>query len=108
VYKIVRPDERTAWQTAGDWSGSEHDRRDGFVHLSTGDQVGGTLARHFADAPIVHLIEVGLEALPDVRWELSRGGAAFPHVYGPLPWAAVRHERRLDQPENGWDPAFRP
>lgn len=67
------------------------DVADGFVHLSTASQVRETLRRHFADQRDLVLIEVRADALPAgaLRWEVSRGGALFPHVYGDVPLAAV-------------------
>lgn len=64
------------------------DLADGFIHLSTGDQVAETLRRHFAGETGLVLVAIDLEKQA-VRWEPSRGGALFPHVYGLLPAAAA-------------------
>jgi uncharacterized protein (DUF952 family) len=94
VYKIVRAGE---WPPAGPaYEGSQDDRRDGFIHLSTAAQVEGTLARHFAGERGLSLVAIESAALGDaLKWERSRGGALFPHLYGPLPLSAVRSVRAL-------------
>jgi len=92
IYKVFRPDEHAAFVAAGETAGSPADRADGFVHLSTAAQLPGTLARHFAGEDGLLLL-----ALPDemegLRWEPSRGGALFPHLYRPLRAADVAWTR---------------
>jgi uncharacterized protein (DUF952 family) len=91
VYKICSAAEWTGAVRAGHWSGSADDRRDGYVHLSTRAQLAATAARHFRnreDLVVVAFDTVRLAS--DLRWEPSRGGALFPHLYGPLPAAAGR------------------
>ena len=67
------------------------DLRDGFIHFSTAAQVRETAARHFAGAADLLLVAVSTEALgPALTWEPSRGGDLFPHLYGELPFEAVR------------------
>lgn len=91
IYKIC-PEAlwRTA-ETAGRFEGVPVDRADGYIHLSTAAQVRETAARHFAGESGLLLVEVDAEALGGgLRWEPSRGGALFPHLYGVLPLAAVR------------------
>ena len=71
-------------------SGSSDDVRDGFIHLSTLDQLEGTLRRHFAGEDGLVLLEVRADALPSgLQWEASRGGALFPHLYADLPLQIV-------------------
>ena len=67
------------------------DRADGFVHLSAAHQVEETARRHFADRDDLLLVEVLSERLDSdtLRWEESRGGDLFPHVYGDIPLTAV-------------------
>ena len=85
VYKILRPDEWAAFDRAGETAGARIDLEDGFVHLSTGDQVVETAERHFADAGDLVLVAFETTTLGDaLRWEPSRGGALFPHLYRPL------------------------
>ncbi len=80
VYKLLRSAEWAAFQADGVFAGSSDDLRDGFIHLSAADQVAGTRAKWFADTEVVLL---AVDAA-DVRWEPSRGGALFPHLYRPL------------------------
>ena len=91
VYKLV---DRAAWraaETTGSFTGSAVDLRDGFIHFSSATQVRETAARHFAGQADLLLVAVDAAALgAALRWEPSRGGALFPHLYGPLPLDAVR------------------
>jgi uncharacterized protein (DUF952 family) len=91
IYKIL---PRAAWEQAllrGVFRGSEHDARDGFIHFSTAAQVAETAAKHFARTPELVLLWVDAAALGHaLRWEPSRGGALFPHLYGELATRAVR------------------
>jgi uncharacterized protein (DUF952 family) len=89
VYKIVAAAEWKRAEAAGVFDGSAVDRRDGFIHFSTAAQVAETAARHFADQHDLLLVAVDATTL-DLRWEPSRGGQLFPHLYGPLPMTAVR------------------
>ncbi|MEV4757147.1 DUF952 domain-containing protein [Micromonospora sp. NPDC049559] len=90
IYKLLPAAEWAEAESRGRYDGSAVDRRDGFVHLSGRDQVVETAARHFADQRDLTLLAVAAERLgPALRWEMSRGGARFPHLYGPLPVDAV-------------------
>jgi len=96
IYKILAADEWAAAQVSGSVEGSADDRRDGFIHLSAADQVVETARRHFTDRGGLVLLTVDDVLLgPHLRWEESRGGALFPHLYGPLPVAAVVAVDRL-------------
>ena len=86
LFKIFRADEWAAFAAAGRFDGSADDRRDGFIHLSTGEQVAGTLKRHFAGETGLVTAEVAVADDPALRWERSRGGERFPHLYRPLMW----------------------
>jgi uncharacterized protein (DUF952 family) len=78
-------------EKAGVFRGSEVDLRDGFIHFSTAGQTEETAARHFAGQDNLLLIVVDGERLgPALKWEPSRGGALFPHLYGPLALPAVK------------------
>ncbi len=96
IYKIC---ERTAWQEAERawlYRGSAVDLHDGFIHFSAAAQVAETAAKHFAGQTDLILVAVNDEALgPLLKWETSRGGALFPHLYGALPMSAVRWVRPL-------------
>lgn len=91
VFKLV---DRASWDAAApsaSFAGSVADARDGFIHFSTAAQVRETAARHFARQPDLLLVAVDAASLGEaLRWEPSRGGALFPHLYGPLPLHAVR------------------
>lgn len=91
VYKITPEPVWRAAEAAGTFAGAPVDLADGFIHFSTGGQARETAARHFAGQAGLLLVAVDAEALgPSLRWEASRGGALFPHLYGPLPMSAVR------------------
>ncbi len=85
IYKIC---PASAWREAereGAYRGSADDLRDGFIHFSTAAQVPGTAAKHFAGQHGLFLIAVDTDALGDrLKWEPSRGGDLFPHLYGEL------------------------
>ncbi|MEP6918187.1 MAG: DUF952 domain-containing protein [Acidobacteriota bacterium] len=97
IYKIMSTAEWTDAQRSRVFLGSAADRLDGFIHLSDVSQVRQTAARYFAGQDGLRLVSVSPDTL-DIRWEPSRGGALFPHLYGPLPLSAVRavHVLRLD------------
>jgi uncharacterized protein (DUF952 family) len=91
IYKIATAEQWRAAEAAGVFHGAPIDHADGFIHFSTAQQVSETLAKHFAGASGLLLVEVAVEALgAALRWEPSRGGALFPHLYAPLPLTAVR------------------
>ena len=90
VYKILGEAEWQAAVRAGLYAGSADDARDGYIHLSAADQVAATAAKHFwgrSDLVLVALDAARLGVA--LRWEPSRGGASFPHLYGPLDTAAA-------------------
>lgn len=86
--------DRSAWllaQASGFYEGSELDRRDGFIHFSTREQAVETAALHLAGREGLVLLEADAGALGDaLKWEESRNGALFPHLYGALPTQTVR------------------
>jgi uncharacterized protein (DUF952 family) len=90
VYKIC---PAALWREAerqGVFHGSEVDLRDGFIHFSSAEQVAETAAKHFAGQRDLLLIAVDASRLgAALKWEPSRGGALFPHLYGNLDLAAV-------------------
>jgi uncharacterized protein (DUF952 family) len=90
IYKICPV---SLWRNAeriGRFCGSEVDRRDGFIHFSSAAQVAKTAAKHFAGQDDLLLVRVDAEALgAHLKWEPSRGGALFPHLYGDLDLGAV-------------------
>lgn len=96
AFKIFRAEEWRAFTKAGAFAGSADDRRDGFIHMSTAEQVEETVAKHYANVAGLVIAAFDVEALDDaVRWEPSRGGALFPHVYGTLTEAALIGSAKL-------------
>lgn len=90
IYKILTRDEWRAFAAAGRTTGAPVDLADGFIHFSTADQLAGTAAKHFADRDDLVLVAVDPAGLGDaLKWEPSRGGALFPHLYAPLTLDAV-------------------
>jgi len=85
IYKIFRADEMAAFLAAGETLGAPIDLADGYVHMSTADQITGTLAKHFAGETDLTLLAIEADTLKDhLRWEVSRGDSLFPHLYRPL------------------------
>ena len=85
IYKICASAMLQEARGRGRFEGSADDLRDGFIHLSAGHQVAGTLAKYFAGQRDLVLLAVDPERLgAGLRWEKSRGGELFPHLYGPL------------------------
>jgi uncharacterized protein (DUF952 family) len=90
IYHMCRADEWRAAQAAGFYAGSSQDRADGFIHFSTAAQVVASAAKHRAGQNGLVLLEVEIAMLgTGLRWEVSRGGQLFPHLYGALPVASV-------------------
>ena len=90
AYKILTTQQWAQFDADGVFHGAPVDVADGYIHLSAAEQVQGTLDKHFAGQADLVIAEVDLTVLGDlVKWEISRGDALFPHIYGPLPLAAV-------------------
>jgi uncharacterized protein (DUF952 family) len=90
IYKICPASLWREAQREGLFRGSPDDMRDGFIHFSTAEQVVETAARHFAGQDDLLLVAVDGDKLgAALRWETSRGGALFPHLYGTLDVAAA-------------------
>ena len=102
IYKIC---DRALWQAAGPtgaFRGATVDLRDGFIHFSTAAQLAETAAKHFGGLTDLVLVAADAEALgAALKWEVSRGGELFPHLYGDLPLSAVRWSRPLTQGPDG-------
>ncbi|WP_291727316.1 DUF952 domain-containing protein [Leisingera sp. F5] len=104
IYKIFRADEWAALQAAGETQGAPIDVADGYVHFSTATQAAETAAKHFAGAEGLTLLACDAGAMgDDLKWEVSRGGAEFPHLYRsirmsdvvwakPLPLVEAMHQ----------------
>lgn len=84
IYKIFRADEFQGFTRQGYSAGAPVDLADGYIHLSTGTQVAETLSRHFAGEAGLHLLALDSDKLSDLKWEPSRGGQLFPHLYRDL------------------------
>ena len=94
AYKIIAAEEWAGVVADGAYTGSEVDQADGYIHLSTQDQFAETAGKHYAGRADLLCLTVDLAALgATVVWEPSRGGQLFPHIYGPLPIAAVTGRR---------------
>jgi uncharacterized protein (DUF952 family) len=90
AYKILTAAQWAQFQADGVFHGAPVDLADGYIHLSAADQLQGTLDKHFAGQDGLIIAEVDLAVLGDgIKWEVSRGGALFPHIYGALPMAAI-------------------
>ena len=102
IYKIC---PETLWreaEKAGVFRGSPVDVQDGYIHFSTAAQVAETAAKHFAGQDNLQLVQVDTTRLGErLRWEASRGGALFPHLYGDLDLAAAIKVMHLPLGENG-------
>jgi uncharacterized protein (DUF952 family) len=91
IYHSCRAEEWAAAQPDGPYPGSSQDRADGFIHFSTRAQIAESVAKHRAGQDGLVLLQVDPGALgAALKWESSRGGQLFPHLYGPLPLSAVR------------------
>ena len=85
IYKILTAPQWQALQEQGETSGAPVDEADGFIHFSTAEQAPETAAKHFAGQDGLWLLALDSDALgAALKWEPSRGGALFPHLYGPL------------------------
>jgi uncharacterized protein (DUF952 family) len=103
IYKILAAAEWDAAVAADRFDGSAVDHKDGYIHLSTAAQAGETARLHFAGQAGLVLLELVAEDFgADLKWEPSRGGSLFPHLYGPLDPARVRSVRALTLNAAGW------
>lgn len=96
IYHMCRADEWAHALETGSYAGSSQDKADGFIHFSGAAQIVASAAKHRAGQDDLVLIEVPAEALGDaLKWEASRGGALFPHLYGALGVAKVARHAAL-------------
>jgi uncharacterized protein (DUF952 family) len=85
AWKILSAEELATLQHDGSFAGSADDVRDGYIHLSTAEQLEGTLSKHYAGRNGLQLVAVDLGSYgATLRWETAREGQAFPHLYEPL------------------------
>ena len=105
IYKICERAQWRAAEAAGRFCGCAVDERDGFIHFSTAAQLAETASKHFAAASDLMLVAVNAAALGgELKWEPSRGGDLFPHLYAALPVGAVRWARALPDEIDGHRP----
>ena len=91
IYKILPASEWHEAQAKGRFDGSAIDLRDGYIHFSTAAQAQETGRKYFSGMADLMVLAVEGESLgPALKWEPSRGGDLFPHLYGPLPVSAVK------------------
>lgn len=96
IYKIFRRPEWDAFRAAGETAGAPVDLADGFIHFSAAPQLAETAARHFAAESDLVLVACHSATLgPALKWEPSRGGALFPHLFRPLTLADVVWDKSL-------------
>ncbi|WP_127900774.1 DUF952 domain-containing protein [Solirhodobacter olei] len=96
IYKIFRRPEWDDFRDAGETAGAPIDLADGFIHFSTLGQVAETAAKHFATESDLVLVAVEADGLgPMLKWEPSRGGALFPHLYRTLRITEVVWDKSL-------------
>ena len=96
IYKILRRSEWDAFRAAGETAGAPVDLADGYIHFSTASQVTETAAKHFATESDLVLVAFDSTRLgPDLKWEPSRGGQLFPHLYRKLQLAEVVWDKSL-------------
>ena len=103
AYKILTNDQMEMLERDGSFAGAPIDLADGYIHLSTAHQLTETADKHFAGQEGLHVAAIDLEALEDaVRWEPSRGGQLFPHLYGqPLTLETVIAYGSMERGEDG-------
>jgi uncharacterized protein (DUF952 family) len=102
IYKVCTATEWHAAAAAGAYRGSVVDLQEGFIHFSTRAQLAETLRRHFTGQRDLVLVAVDPDDVRgSLRWEPSRGGDLFPHLYGELPVAFARHVSPLDVDDDG-------
>ena len=102
AYKLVDRAEWIAALAAGVYAGSALDRADGYIHMSTAAQLAETARRHYAGRRELVLVEVDLAPLgAALKWEASRGGDLFPHLFAPLPAHTDAPQRVLSVDPDG-------
>jgi len=102
IYKIFRTEEWQSLIDHGQTQGAPIDVTDGYIHFSTSEQVRETAAKHFANAGDLILVTCDSDAMkPDLKWEVSRDGALFPHLYRLMRMKDVIWHKPLPQGDAG-------
>ena len=96
IYKILSRPQWDAFRSAGQTNGAPVDLADGFIHFSAAPQLAETAARHFADQSDLVLVAFDADRMGEaLKWETSRGGALFPHLYRALKVSEVVWDKSL-------------
>jgi len=102
VYRLCHANDWRSAGQAGVFSGDAVDERDGFIHLSAANQVEETARLHYAGIRPLVLLSVDARRIAgDLRWEASRGGILFPHLYGSIPLEAILAANTLPEDREG-------
>lgn len=102
AYKVLTAGEMVALERDGTFAGAPIDLADGYIHLSTAEQLTETVDKHFAGQADLHVAAIDLDANGDgVKWESSRGGALFPHLYTALLLETVVAYGPLERSDDG-------
>lgn len=102
AYKVLTAEQMAALERDGTFAGAPVDLADGYIHLSTADQLTETVDKHFAGQDALHVAAVDLGSFGgSLKWEESRGGQLFPHLYGPLLLETVIAYGPLERAGNG-------
>jgi len=102
IYKVASREIYEASLAAGAFVGQPIDLKDGYIHFSSAAQLGETIRLYFAGLGDQVLFEVPTAPLGEaLKWEVSRGGELFPHLFATLPMASVSNMVRLDVPADG-------
>lgn len=102
AYKVLTSEQMEALLADGCFAGAPVDLADGYIHLSSAAQLAETVGKHFAGQSGLHIAAVDLAKLGEaVRWEPSRGGQLFPHIYGTLTMSVVTAHRPLEFRDDG-------
>lgn len=102
LYRLLPAADWRAAVAEGVYRGAAHDLRDGFIHLSTAEQVEDTAAKHYADVEDLMVLAVDSARIQgELKWEPARGGDLFPHVYGVIPVEAVLAAEPVNRDRDG-------
>ncbi len=102
IYKIVSRDQWSQAESLGVFEGAAIDLQDGYIHFSDADQAEETVAKHFAGQSDLLLVAVETDTLgEDLKWEVSRGGALFPHLYSSMQVNSAVWVKELPLGEDG-------
>ncbi|NIJ08295.1 uncharacterized protein (DUF952 family) [Sphingomonas vulcanisoli] len=102
AYKVLTAPQMAELESHGRFAGAPIDLSDGYIHLSTAAQLAETIAKHFAGQSDLHIASVDLETLGNaIRWEESRGGQLFPHLYGEMTLETVLAYGPLEHEPDG-------